>query len=286
MAVASRIYLRGPSLILLVHSCRDVAGVNVAKSVLQRYPFKQTLETYQGSPVYEAKINGKDICFVTLNEESVNAQYLPEDFSEAKLVVFISRHSSLSGKPTLSVHAPGNFGEAGLGGLPKTLSVAPAGAMQTALKELDRLRREMSLDYEVCYEGSHHGPSLNLPVMFVELGSSESQWNDLRAAEAVGEAAMAAITSFSVSVTAVLGIGGPHYSQKFTQMALQGEAAFGHMVPKYAVAEVDAAMIAQCLEKTLEKVSCAVLDWKGIRSQDKPGLLSALKAAKLPFKKV
>ena len=35
-------------------------------------------------------------------------------------------------------------------------------------------------------------------------------------------------------------------------------------------------MIMQCAQKTLEKVSLAVLDWKGLLSQDKPKLMSAL----------
>ncbi len=54
----------------------------------------------------------------------------------------------------------------------------------------------MKLDYEVSYECTHHGPSLNVPAMFVELGSSEKQWNDSRAAEAVAHAAMEAIAKF------------------------------------------------------------------------------------------
>lgn len=274
-------------MILLVHSTRDVAGVNIAKSMLHRFPFTKSKHKYQENPIYGAEINGKQVNFLTLREEAVNAQYLQEDFPNAQLVVFVSRHSSQSGKPTLSVHTSGNFAEAGLGGLPRTLSIAPARAMQTALKAMDRLRREMNLGYEVSYEGTHHGPSLNLPVMFVELGSSETQWNDLRAAEAVGEAAMAAITGFSAAAgSASIGFGGPHYNQKFTQMALSGEAAFGHMVPKYAIPQVDAAMISQCLEKTVENVSTAVLDWKGIQSHNKPELLAALQTAGLPFKKV
>jgi D-tyrosyl-tRNA(Tyr) deacylase len=68
-------------------------------------------------------------------------------------------------------------------------------------------------------------------------------------------------------------------------MALLGEAAFGHMIPKYAVHLVDAEMLRQCVERTLEKVPLAILDWKGIKSEDKPNLLSALKTAGLPFKK-
>ena len=165
--------------------------------------------------------------------------------------------------------------------------MAPAAAMQIALKALESQKNALGLAYEVSYEGTHHGPTLNLPVMFVELGSSELQWNDLAAARVVGDAAMNAIANFSTPTEpAVLGIGGPHYSQKFTSMALAGEAAFGHMIPKYAISNVDAAMISQCVKKTLEQVSSAVVDWKGITSQDKPKLMSALEEAGLPFKKV
>jgi len=273
--------------ILLVHSSRDIAGINIAQSILRHYSFTKAEKTYHENPVYTTEINGKQVNFLTLTEEAINSQYLQDDFPNAQLVVFISRHSSQSGKPTLSVHTTGNFGEAELGGLPRTLSIAPATAMQTALKSLSRSKLELNLSYEVSYEGTHHGPSLNLPVMFVELGSSLLQWNDLMAAKAVGDSAMAAIADFSAAAgPAVLGVGGPHYNQKFTRMALAGEAAFGHMIPKYVIPKVDSAIISQCVDKTLEKVSSAVLDWKGITSQDKQRVLDVLQNVGLPFKKV
>jgi D-tyrosyl-tRNA(Tyr) deacylase len=58
------------------------------------------------------------------------------------------------------------------------------------------------------------------------------------------------------------------------------------MIPKYAVHLIDSKMLRQCVERTLEKVPLAVLDWKGIKSEDKPNLLSALETAGLPYKKV
>jgi D-aminoacyl-tRNA deacylase len=274
-------------MILFIHSILDIAGVNIAKSVFENYPFTQTKQTYQENPIYNAEINGRHTSFVTLKEEAVNAQYLQEDFPNAELIVFLSRHSSQSGKPTLSVHAPGNFGDAELGGLPRTLSVSPASAMQTALKAFMHYKEQLNLNYEVSFEGTHHGPSLNVPTMFVELGSSQEQWSDLRAAEAVAHTAMTVVANFTAPTTsAVLGIGGTHYNQKFTLMALMGEACFGHMIPKYAVSCVDVEMIRQCVEKTLEKVPLAILDWKGIQSEDKPNLLAALETAGLPYKKV
>ena len=274
-------------MILLVASSKDVAGVNIAKHVLSQYHFSKTRETFQENPVYSAEINGKQVTLITLREETVNAQNLPDHFANLSLIVFISKHSSASGTPTLSAHTPGNFGAAELGGLPRKVSVSPAAALHDALKALMRFKEEMRLKYEVSYECTHHGPSLNVPAMFVELGSSEKQWSDLRAAEAVARAAMEAIVKFGVSKsTAVLGIGGPHYNQRFTRMALGDEVIFGHIIPKYAVQWVDAEILSQCVEKTLEKVDCAILDWKGIKGKDKAKLLAALREIGLQYRRI
>ena len=78
--------------------------------------------------------------------------------------------------------------------------------------------------------------------MFVELGSSPVQWKDLNAAEAVAHAAMTAVTKQS-TYSAVLGVGGPHYNEKFTKMAFNTHIAFGHIIPKYAIPKIDAEML-------------------------------------------
>jgi D-tyrosyl-tRNA(Tyr) deacylase len=49
---------------------------------------------------------------------------------------------------------------------------------------------------------------------------------------------------------------------------------------------VDAEILSQCVERTLEKVDCAILDWKGIRGKDKPKLLAALREIGLQYKKI
>jgi D-aminoacyl-tRNA deacylase len=274
-------------MILLAASSKDVAGLNITRQVLDHYPFKITGKAFQGNPVYSTRVNGKEVTLIVLKEETINAQHLTDSFPETSLIVFISRHSSASGKPTLSVHTPGNIGTAEFGGLPRQVSVSPATAMRDALKALWYFKEGMNLNYEVSYECTHHGPSLNTPTMFVELGSSEKQWRDSKGAEAVAHAAMSAIGKFEASgQTAVLGIGGTHYNERFTRMALEDKAVFGHMIPKYAVPSVDTEMLRQCVEKTLEKVDCAVLDWKGIKSADKPQLLKALKEAGIPYQKI
>jgi D-aminoacyl-tRNA deacylase len=84
----------------------------------------------------------------------------------------------------------------------------------------------------------------------------------------------------------VLGIGGPHYNAKFTRIATSTQTAFGHIIPKYAIPQVDGEMVEQCVERTLEKVELAIMDWKGIKGVYKNKLISALGEINLPIKKV
>jgi len=273
--------------ILIVASNKDAASLNIKKQILNHYNFSETAENFQEKPIYTAEISGREIKLITLNEESVYAQNITDYFENLELTLFISRHSSESGTPTLSVHTPGNLGEAELGGLPRRVSVSPANTMREALKVMQKLRDEMRLEYEVCYECTHHGPSLNLPAMFVQLGSSPKQWNDLNASEAVAHATIKAISTFGkAEAKAVLGIGGPHYNSKFTRIALESETAFGHMIPKYAIPYTDTEILRQCVEKTLEKVECAILDWKGIKGEHKAKLVEMLQEISLPIQKV
>lgn len=105
-------------MILLVSSKKDVASMNIAKQILENYSFEEKA-SFQGNPAYETILGNRKVRLITLNEESVKAQSLTNSFDELDLMVFISRHSSESGTPTLSVHTPGNLGKAELGGLPR-----------------------------------------------------------------------------------------------------------------------------------------------------------------------
>jgi D-aminoacyl-tRNA deacylase len=273
-------------MILVVASNKDIASLNIAKQVLRHYNFKETAGKFQENPIWTAEVSGRNVKLVTLKEELVYAQNITDFSQDLDLLVFISRHSSLSGTPTLSVHTPGNLGEAELGGISRKLSISPANAMRDALRAMMKLKQEMQLDYEVSYECTHHGPSLNAPAMFTELGSSLEQWNDLEAAEAVALSAMEAVSTFgSFPAKTVMGIGGPHYNGKFTRMALENDVAFGHMIPKYAVPSLDSGILRQCFERTLEKVESAVLDWKGIRGEDKQPLVRTLVESGISFEK-
>lgn len=271
-------------MILFIASTKDTAGINIAKSLIDLYSFEKSSETFQKNPVYTKKLHNKQTKLLFVNTGIVETQFLGNLFSPS-MFVFLSRHSSAKGIPTLSVHTPGNLVEAQFGGKPRTISVSPATAMKNALQEMAKLTNERGLDYEVSYECTHHGPSLDAPAMFVELGSSPQQWKDLKAAEVVAHAATASVANYS-DFSVVLGIGGPHYNKKFTKLALGTQAAFGHMIPKYALSEVDSEILSQCVEKTMEPLDSAVLDWKGIKSDHKRTIVAALEKLGVSSKKV
>jgi len=262
-------------MILLVASKKDPAALNIAERLLANHGFDETSESFCGSPVYSKELEtGEMAKLVFVEQEPVDTQSLALP-SPPRLLIFVSRHSSKSGTPTLSVHTPGNLGEAALGGLPKKVSVASASAMKEALKAMMKTREEMALSYEVSYECTHHGPSLDVPTMFAELGSSPKEWKDPQAAEAVARGAIAAASNDKI-YPAVLGIGGPHYNMQFTKRALRTQIAFGHIIPKYSVSTIDAEMLMQCIAKTAEPVEKVILDWKGIQGADKRRLLGLL----------
>jgi D-aminoacyl-tRNA deacylase len=233
--------------------------------------------------MYSKRIQDKEIKMIFINEEIILTQNIADHFSP-QLVIFVSRHSGVAGIPTLSVHTPGNLGNAEFGGLPKRVSICPANAMKNALLELARRKEENNLQYEVSYECTHHGPSLDVPAMFVELGSSLEQWKDLKAAEAVAHAAMAAISKES-AYSVALGVGGPHYSEKFTKLALTTPKALGHIISKYTMPFVDAEMVKQCVRRTVEKVESAVFDWKSIKAADREKIITALKELNVPVER-
>lgn len=268
-------------MILIAASTKDLASVNIARQILSNYPFKPIKER-----IYTAEVSDRKVELIMLDEELVYAQDIATLYPSLELVIFISRHSSISGTPTLSVHTPGNLGNADLGGITRKVSIASANAMKSALSTMAKLVKEKHLNYKVCYECTHHGPSLDIPTMFAELGSTPKEWKDLEAAEVVAHAVMKAVADFGQQVNkTVLGVGGPHYNEKFTKMALEGDVAFGHIIPKYAISQIDEAVLRQCVEKTFEKVEFTVLDWKGIKGEDKPYIVRILEKMGLKFQK-
>jgi len=264
---------------IFVASKRDVAGQNAVSKLRELVGLGPPTE---GRERFD--LSGRECMLIEVDVDIVYVGRMVEEYNPS-LVIHLSRHSSAAGIPTLSVHVSGNISNADLGGEPKTISVAPAMAMLAALKELQLQREALNLDFNVCYEATHHGPSLDVPSMFIEIGSSPERWRRDDAGQAVAKAALAAARAISTG-TAAIGLGGTHYCPKFTQLALECSQPFGHILPKYALGGVDGAFLSYAIRRTLEPVDRVLVDWKGTSGIDKERLMPEVKKLGLGIERV
>ena len=112
--------------------------------------------------------------------------------------------------------------------------------------------------------------------MFVEVGSTEKEWNDKNAASAAAEAIWKAATTTPQSKIAV-GFGGGHYCNKQGIAIRKDGYAFGHIFSKYFFDEYDEEMVRLAFQRTLGNCRTAIIDWKGVKGSKRPQLLDTLK---------
>jgi len=264
---------------VLVASTQDIASQTISKVLIEDHGFQDSGSTFEGSPVYSL---GESALLVTTNRDMIFANHL-EQFFESEVFVFCSRHRAQSGRPALLVHSTGNFGaDASFGGEPEQLSVSTASLVSTALRRLRIERDQRSMEeFDVTLEVTHHGPtSMNTPLLFIELGSDEEHWLDIDGAKAVAAAAMDCIRA-PAEHEASIGFGGTHYASKFSKLVLERGARIGHIAPKYALDEMNPSLVHQMISRSREKVTRAIIDWKGTNAEQKGELLPILEECDL-----
>ncbi|RLE42781.1 D-tyrosyl-tRNA(Tyr) deacylase [Candidatus Woesearchaeota archaeon] len=266
----------------IVVSKKDLAGMNIKQCLLKQFDFKPTGSRFEGSPIYSYK----GITLYTTSEESINCEHIDKKLN-AKLIVFATKHRSEAGRASLSVHAPGNWGKAELGGMPQKLCIAPALYMKAAFINL--AENASHLSYEITLEVTHHGPYLtNTPCFFIEIGSSEKQWQDAEAGMVIARTIISTLLNKPQEAIPCIGFGGGHYAPYFNKIMLGSGYALGHICPKYGLEGLNAEMVSQAIERTVPKPNLALLDWKGLgpRKQELLEILKGLGIEHLRCRKV
>ena len=196
----------------------------------------------------------------------------------ADLIIFISRHTSKNPFPALTVHVTGNYGDAALGGDPRSLAAAAPEWMHAVLNELNKRAPE---GYKVSYEVTHHGPTdLKTPSFFVEIGSTEVEWADENAAKAVSSSLFEVLSGERQGIVRMMGFGGNHYAARETETALNSHAAFGHIVHTRDIPLIDDSMISLMAERTA--ADAAYLDKKALKGEDTRRIEEILSKKGLP----
>jgi len=249
---------------LIVIASENPASLNIKNALLSLAPHLEPKgEAFWSSPLFDmAEYPGRIIDIVPSHD--------------AECYIFASTHRSESAKPCFTAHTPGNWGEAGMGGTPRTLNIASAARLSAAVRKMKGLSDSSSLKWEISVEVDHHGPSLGRPVLFVEIGSSEKEWGLPEAGMICAQGIIAAATAEPVQ-EACVGFGGTHYCPKFTAIVLSG-TPLGHIISGYSLERdgVSEEMVRQALGKNDCRITRALLDWKGIKGGKRQELIACL----------
>ncbi len=270
------------------------------------YSFKETTTIWHENPVFKLE----DVVFENGKEQFLNNNQIYLGLTDKPLIfldnlncidtklkpdilIFASRHTSKTARPALLVHTTGNWGSnTDFGGKPRDLSKTSAlfhKAGFVSLKDQITLldNPSFSLDIEV----THHGPTiLDVPLVFIELGSSKQEWIIDEAGKLVANAIVNSIFKYLVfkkekNQQVGLGFGGTHYAPNFNRLVTNNDVAMSFICPKYYIQDLDEKLIELMITNTLEKVDYFIIDWKGTNSDDKRHLIPLLEKFDIPIKK-
>jgi len=263
---------------VIVTSDQDPASTNMRSCILQESSWiEHTL--FLDSITYRHQ-HIDDLYMVTIPDKTIIHENLQEEIFrylnlEPSRLIFLSRHRSKTGEPTLTTHPIGNHGSADFGGKPKTLTPSLPFEMAGLLRILMRRAKEAELKHHVCYEVTHHGPFLQIPTLFAEVGSDEHQWQNIDACRVVALSVLELLEKESQSSnessidTVLVGIGGGHYAPRFSEVCLSKHAAFGHMIPSHHIVSgaIDQEMLQRALDAT-PRVQGVYLHRKAMKKSD------------------
>jgi len=251
---------QGEPATVIVSSSTDTASTTLANALIETEGFRSTGVSLLGTQVYQ-----KGSFLLAFFEGMIVFPPDLDAFFNPQAYIFLSRHSAESGIASLTAHTTGNFSdEAKFGGGARELGRSEPALLKNYLRSLAKRKDEIG-GYEITMEATHHGPtSLQKPVLFVELGSSEKYWGDAKAAAVVGKALVESLTEKKVWSKVAIAFGGTHYPEKFTKLVIEEDMAVSFVAPKYALEHVDDRMVGQMIQRTAGPVKYALLDWKGL----------------------
>lgn len=250
----------------VLYSEKDPAGTNIVKQLKYLLP---------------------QVPIINLKKETIYAENIDKlpFLKNAEFIVFASKHSSKESRSTLSLHAPGNWRNAELGGSSGKVCRTSALVLKYLFQELNKNTENSELDYEVTLEVTHHGPYVEKPCCFIEIGSGEEQWQDEQAAKIIAKT-ISSLQNYNnrKKYRVAIGVGNGHYCPNFNKIQLNSEYAISHIIPQYSF-PVTHAILREAIEKTEENVSCIILDWKGCQSKERQEIINLAKKLSLEYKR-
>lgn len=256
---------------LLVAYQSDPAGSNMASYMIQ--------DMRKQGDIY----HGKNFDLVVISTPAISADWIEEKY-QYDSYVFLSKHASESGTLALTCHSTGNFSEAQFGGFPRQIAIPHPHLQKSYMKHLWAKRNNFS-KFEITIEATHHGPTaLNKPALFIEIGTTQKEWNDKDLCENVAKIIVEEVCKEPEKHKVAICFGGTHYPQKFNKELIEGEFALGTIVPKHALDNLDDILFSHILDRNKE-AKYALVDWRGL-GKNKQKIVNLVQSTNLEMIKI
>jgi len=254
----------GRELIGIAFSKVDKVGVEAAQKLVELLQCEAIEANHH--KVYRRYICG-NVHLIGFTDDVIYLDYLDKIYPQnVKAYIIISRHQSITRKPTLSLHYPGNPTtdvSPEYGGKPRQLAWTYPRLAKTLFLAYYEAANRLGLldDYDFTLEATHHGPTEpRKPIIFIEIGSSEKEWSDKKAQQALVEAIIETLERGPVeSCKPVIGVGGTHYPEKHTRLMLETDYCYGHIFAKYVLKELDRELVEQAIMKSVDSIKGIVV---------------------------
>ena len=252
--VAMEIIRTSPSrdmAILLLASSQDSASVNLHRAMLGLGGWSEPTVLPHGTmhQHLERKIHLVLIEQLHIHADGIDSIHEENADCEIEEVLILSRHVSATNTPALTLHAigiPGEtpHGDEGQAGGKKGTVVPPSPRFASLFRGMLAEGRSRGLDkeYDLTLETTHHGPVLTKPTLYIEIGSTEKQWNSKEAADAWASVIAQNLglkesepVSWREGGDVMIVLGGGHYAPRHKAVLSGTNLWAGHLLANYAL---------------------------------------------------
>ncbi|MBT59965.1 MAG: hypothetical protein CMA63_00250 [Euryarchaeota archaeon] len=243
----------GQTVVLIAVNGSDIASTNQADA-LQEIGGWTSQGMVEGYPAF----SNLDARMWILPGNILSQDFLAQRWKKAtgesvSEIIFPSRHSAVSGRPSLTLHPIGvphldRESTSPYGGKSGD-APPPSPRLASWWQELIRVHSDTDLGepFDISLEVTHHGPWVTVPSLFIEVGSTSDTWGHFGAAKllaniihrGIGLDGGSGIGSWDehrdAGTPVLITLGGGHYAPRANLLGVHHGLRIGHMLATYAL---------------------------------------------------
>tara|TARA_B100000767_G_C19752761_1_gene531518 strand:- start:705 stop:1712 length:1008 start_codon:yes stop_codon:yes gene_type:complete len=239
--------------VLIAVSATDIASTNQSDALMEMASWSPC-DSVEGQPTFK-RLHARIWILPgsVLREDFLARRWMQATGEIVDEIIFPSRHSAASGRPSLTLHpigvmqldeseTPPYGGKAGDAPPPST-------RLASWWQELVKMSEDADLgeSFDTSLEVTHHGPWLEVPSLFIEVGSTVETWGHEAAAHLLADIIHRGLgldgsegfgswdplenSGHPVLIT----LGGGHYAPRANNLGLHPDLRIGHMLATYAL---------------------------------------------------